>query len=113
MPDDSVTMTEKLSKSSRGGFRIGAGRKPGVPNKVTREIGAAAREFTDEALEVLASLMRSAENEAVRKSAATELIDRGHGRATQSVTVTNLDPEKLKALPLPELLALREKANSK
>lgn len=83
-------MTEKLAKSGRGGPRPGSGRKPGVRNLVTREFADWARdaEFDVEALGVLYELMWSAENEAVRKSAADSILDRLRGRPVQAVAHT-------------------------
>jgi hypothetical protein len=39
-------MAEKQSKSIKGGKREGAGRKSGVPNKVTGDVKAAIAAFT-------------------------------------------------------------------
>lgn len=71
-----------------GGKREGAGRKKGVPNKVNFEIRAAAQKHTAKAVEVIRELMLNSESEQVRLAAAKELIDRGHGKAPQSVEHT-------------------------
>ena len=70
----------------KGGKRPGAGRKRGVPNKVNRELGAAAREYTDEALRALVRVMRkkSAPDNAVI-AAANAIINRGHGLPAQAI----------------------------
>jgi phage gp46-like protein len=73
---------------ARGGKREGAGRKPGSLNKATADIREAAQEYTDEALQVLAEVMRSAEHPAAaRVSAASAILDRGHGKPKQPVDV--------------------------
>jgi hypothetical protein len=73
---------------ARGGRREGAGRKPGSLNKATADIREAAQEYTGEALQVLAEVMRSTEHPAAaRVSAASAILDRGHGRPKQSVDV--------------------------
>lgn len=63
------------------------GRKPGVTNKVTRDVKEAAQEYTEEAMQALAGIMRTGESEAARVAAIKEILDRGHGKAKQSVDV--------------------------
>lgn len=66
-------------------------RKPGRPkgalNKVTRDVKEAAQAFTNDALNVLASIMREGESEAARVAAANSILDRAHGRPRQAVDV--------------------------
>ena len=76
----------------KGGARSGAGRKPGTLNRrtidQTRTIGEMAKEYTSEAIETLASIMRDATKSApARVSAATSLLDRGWGKALATVEV--------------------------
>lgn len=66
------------------------GRKPGTPNKVTSELQGLAQQYTDAAIKVLAMIMVRGENEQARIAAARELLDRGHGKATQVIAG---DPE--------------------
>ncbi len=62
------------------------GRPKGSPNKVTREIKEAAREYTTEALEVLATVMRDKKApQQARVAAAREFLDRGYGKATTHI----------------------------
>ena len=85
-------MTEKLSpsiKSRNGGKREGAGRKKGVPNKATASLRDIAREYTQEALLALVSVLRD-ESGAAKVAAAREILDRGYGKAT---TVLAGDPD--------------------
>lgn len=71
---------------ARGGKREGAGRPKGAPNKATASVRDAAQTFTADALNVLAEIMRSSEHPAAaRVSAASAILDRGHGKPTQSV----------------------------
>lgn len=72
---------------AHGGSREGAGRKPGVPNKVKREIAEAAQEYSDKALEVLADVMLNSDNAGSRVAAANAILDRAHGKPAQAVKV--------------------------
>ena len=74
-------MKNNQPKSSRGGRREGAGRPKGVPNKATASIKDASREYTEEALQVLAKVMADKDQPAAaRVSAANSLLDRGYGK---------------------------------
>jgi hypothetical protein len=71
--------------------RIGkarGGRPKGSKSKVTLAIREAAREYTTEALERLAQLMRAKDFPAVSHAAASTLLAYGWGRPTQSVEAT-------------------------
>lgn len=57
------------------------GRKAGTPNKNSSDIRALALTHSIAAVEVLASLMTTSNNDAVRLSAAKELLDRSCGKA--------------------------------
>lgn len=64
------------------------GRTKGTPNKATASIKEAAQAFTNDALNVLAQVMKDeAQPAAARVSAANAILDRGHGRPKQSVDV--------------------------
>lgn len=75
----------------RGGKREGAGRKAGSKNKATKDIKALAEPYGQEAIEVLVKLMRDAENEQTRRSAAEGILDRAYGKAAQAHT--HADPD--------------------
>lgn len=64
------------------------GRQKGSPNKVTTDLREFAGQYTEEAVNILASIARSSESDAARVAAAKELLDRGHGRAPQAMTVS-------------------------
>jgi hypothetical protein len=65
------------------------GRKVGSVNKVTADIKALAQSYGAEAVATLASIMATSENDQARISAAKELIDRGYGKASQPVTLSD------------------------
>jgi hypothetical protein len=58
------------------GFKTGS-RKKGTPNRATRGIRALAQKYTAGALDTLALIMRAAESEQARVSAAKEPLDCG------------------------------------
>lgn len=66
------------------------GRRKGTPNKATTELQGLARQYTEHAIKVLAMIMVKGESEQARIMAARELLDRGHGKATQLIAG---DPE--------------------
>jgi hypothetical protein len=66
------------------------GRKPGVPNKATRELKELAQPYALEAIQTLREIMEHGETEAARVAAARELLDRGYGRPAGSGTHLNV-----------------------
>lgn len=70
-----------------GGKRPGAGRPKGALSKATADVKIAAQKYTTEAVDTLAQIMRSGESEQARVQAADKLLDRGHGKAAQSMSV--------------------------
>jgi hypothetical protein len=60
------------------------GRPKGAKNKQTLDVKELARDYTEEAILALASVMRGDDTSA-KVSAAKELLDRGHGKAKQVV----------------------------
>lgn len=74
-----------MPRGAKPGQRLG-GRVKGTPNKATADVRAAAQQYTAEAIETLAAIMRKGTNEQARIAAAKELLDRGHGKSTQPVT---------------------------
>ena len=82
-------MTERKSNDSkRGGVRAGSGRPKGGKNPKTLEIEAAARLYAGDALAALRHVAHNGESEGARVSAAVALLDRGYGRARQSVDLS-------------------------
>lgn len=74
-------------RGSKPGERRG-GRQKGTPNKATRDLKELAREYTAEALTTLEEVMKASESDAARVAAAKELLDRGYGKAAQTVNAT-------------------------
>lgn len=68
------------------GIKTG-GRVKGTPNKATADIKEAAQQYTVEAMEALATIMRTSESDAAKVSAIKEILDRGHGKPAQAVKV--------------------------
>lgn len=80
-----------MSRGSKPGERRG-GRKPGVPNKATAEIKEIARQYGPKAIKELAKLAGldpagkgKAESEQARIGALNAILDRGYGKAAQTV----------------------------
>ena len=82
--------------AGKGGRIPGAGRKPGVPNKITAEIKALAQVHASVAIAELARLAVSAESEAARVAAIKELLDRGYGKASQPLSGDTDNPIQLR-----------------
>lgn len=77
------------------GMKTGGGSRLGSPNKATADIKALAQQYTGEAIRALARLAGlvddgagKADSDQARISALKELLDRGHGKAAQSVEVS-------------------------
>lgn len=74
-----------MPRGSKAGERRG-GRKPGVPNKVTRDLKEIAQTYTEEAILIAAQIMRSAKTAgAARLMAVSIILDRGHGKPAQAM----------------------------
>lgn len=58
----------------------GSGRKPGTPNRITKEIRAVAQKHGAKAVRELVKLMTKSDDATIRLRAAQELLDRGYGR---------------------------------
>ena len=74
-------MKNNQQKSTRGGARDGAGRKPGSPNRATAEVRDLALDYGPAAVKELGRLAAEADSEQARKSACNALIDRAYGKA--------------------------------
>ena len=77
----------------------GSGRKKGTPNKVTKDLAKAARQYTQEALEALVDMVRDPDNPSVRLGAAREILDRGHGKPRTTVDATVSAGTDAQAIP--------------
>ena len=76
-----------------GGKRPEAGRPKRSPNKATREVKDTAKDYTREAVTTLVSIyLDEKQPAAARVAAAREILDRGHGKAKQSVEHSGGNP---------------------
>ena len=82
--------------AGKGGKTPGAGRKPGVPNKVNTEIKAVAQQWGPDAIKALAELAglsaekpeAKAQSEQARIAALGMIMDRAYGKPAQSTVVS-------------------------
>ena len=75
-------------RNELGQFLPGMSGNAGGRPKLIGEVRDLARQFTEEAVETLASIMRNPESPTpARVAAAQALLDRGWGRAAQQVEV--------------------------
>lgn len=81
-----VAVKKPSPGGKRGGVRAGAGRPPGSVSPEKKVLRELAQAHTESAVDALAGLCNDkAQPGMVRVSAACALLDRGHGRPTQSV----------------------------
>ena len=73
--------------TGQGGFRKGKSGNPGGRPRALASVMHEARRYTLEALKVQVKLMRTAESEPVRLSAAEALLCRGWGKPIQAFQV--------------------------
>ncbi|WP_299949086.1 hypothetical protein [uncultured Ruegeria sp.] len=72
--------------NGHGGARSGAGRKSGAVSQAKKAISEDAKKYGADALSALSEIMRDVEQPAsARVSAAVALLDRGHGKPSQTV----------------------------
>lgn len=71
--------------AGKGGYRPGAGRKAGVPNKSTADVKALASKHGPDAIATLAKLVKEADTDSARIAACKELLDRAYGKSTQPI----------------------------
>lgn len=63
------------------------GRQKGTVNKVTAEIGEIAREYGPGAVEKLWHIATKSKSDSAKVAAIKEVLDRGYGKAAQSMTL--------------------------
>jgi len=78
------------------------------------EVRELSRQYTEEAIQTLVTLMQSAKVERTRLAAASELLDRGYGRPPQAIDlggpirIVSYEAEQLSKLSNNELKKLDE-----
>jgi Family of unknown function (DUF5681) len=96
---------EKGQPNPGNRFKSGQSGNPGGRPKAIIEVAAAARERTTEAIETLAAIMRDTNAPpSARVSAATALLDRGWGKASQTIDLRHNGD--LRTLTDDELIAI-------
>jgi len=99
-------------KAPRSAWKKGQSGNPGGRPKEVAEVRELSRQYTEEAIQTLVTLMQSAKVERTRLAAASELLDRGYGRPPQAVDlggpiqIVNYDSERLSTLSNDEIRAL-------
>jgi uncharacterized protein with von Willebrand factor type A (vWA) domain len=79
-------------------YRPGQSGNPGGRPKVLGELQELARHHAPEVIKELARLALRAKSETARIAAGRELLDRGFGRARQSLEVTTHPDDPMQAL---------------
>jgi Family of unknown function (DUF5681) len=93
-----------------GGFKKGQSGNPGGRSRALAHVMQEARRHTAEALRTLLKLMRTAESESVRLSAAEAILSRGWGKPIQAFQVDGrFLTKKLSELNESELLELEQR----
>lgn len=73
-----------------------AGRPKGSTNKVQPNVKVLASAQTTQALKTLTNIMLRSKNESNRIAAATQLLDRAHGKPTQAIGTEDNNPLPIK-----------------
>lgn len=68
----------------------GSGRKPGTPNRATRDVREAAAKHSAKAIATLVRLLKDPDTR-VQATAAREILDRAHGRPRQDMGIDIAD----------------------
>ena len=73
-----------MPAGSKPGERRGGGKKGSV-NKATADLRKLAQKHTAEALSALVKIATKGESEQARVAASIAILDRGHGKPTQTI----------------------------
>lgn len=85
----------------------GSGRQKGTPNRVTRDIRAAAAKHGPKALQALVKLLDDPDPK-VKATAAREILDRAYGRPVTPTEITGADGAPLNPVPDVDDIALAQ-----
>ena len=66
-------------------FQPGQSGNPGGRPKASAKVRDLAREYTEQALQVLVQIATEGESEAARVAAANAILDRGYGKPSQPI----------------------------
>jgi hypothetical protein len=84
-----MAVEAKKKPGRKPGIPKTGGRKKGTPNKVTADVKAYAQNYGKEAIEALVNIMRSEDQPAAARVAASrEILDRGYGKPNQAIEHT-------------------------
>jgi len=90
MPSENNALTAIPRKLPGRPFEPGKSGNPGGRPRILADVQEAARKYTAEAMDTLATIMRDDKAPpATRVAAANSLLDRGWGRAPASVSLTH------------------------
>ncbi|OYX39021.1 MULTISPECIES: hypothetical protein [unclassified Sphingomonas] len=89
-PDDLPVVGRRRGKPKGHPKPEGSGRKPGVPNRATRDVRAAAQKHSAKAIAALARQLADPDPKVVA-IAAREILDRAHGRPMTPNELTGKD----------------------
>jgi hypothetical protein len=96
LPPEVVAAILNVDDTGTSRRRVGRPRRP-------EELRRAAREYSVEAIQKLAWLMRNAKDQKVQKAAADSLLDRGYGKVAQAMALPEPKGDDVEQLPNEEL----------
>jgi|SRR5579864_589220 len=87
MPENRPVTDVRSRRAPRTAFQPGQSGNPGGRPKIVAEVRDLARRHTASAIETLVHIMQHGDKDAARVAAAQALLDRGWGKAVQSLDV--------------------------
>ena len=107
-----LEMENATPKANRGRFKKGQSGNPGGRPKMPPDMKAAIQEKTPELLKSLFALARQKDDPRVQAVAIKELLDRGWGRAAQTINakIEGVDPSEAHLEALREIMNRRSRS---